>query len=70
MNVRYDPQADAAYIPIGREPQDGEAVAQVGEIRNHLGKGEIILDFDAYGHLIGVEVLVASQLLRPEDLPQ
>ncbi len=68
MSIRYDPEADAAYISIGREPAAGEAVSQIAQLRNPLGRGEVILDFDAAGHLIGVEVLTASELLRPEDL--
>ncbi|WOF21470.1 DUF2283 domain-containing protein [Microbacterium betulae] len=68
MSVRYDPEADAAYIPIGREPRTGEAEQQIAEIRNPSGTGEIILDFDRDGHLIGVEILEASRLLRAEDL--
>jgi len=68
MKVRYDPEADAAYVAIGREPRRGESTSQVTEISNPLGRGEIILDFDSAGHLIGVEILSASELLRPEDL--
>ncbi|MCT1479382.1 DUF2283 domain-containing protein [Microbacterium sp. p3-SID336] len=68
MHVRYDPEVDAAYLTVGREVQAGEAVAQVSEIRNPHGVGEIILDFDADGHLVGVEVLQASKLLRSDDL--
>lgn len=68
MHLRYDPEADAAYLPVGREPHAGESVAQVSEIRNPHGGGEIILDFDADGHLLGVEILQASKLLRTEDL--
>ncbi|MCS3443269.1 DUF2283 domain-containing protein [Microbacterium phyllosphaerae] len=30
--------------------------------------GELILDFDRDGRLLGIEVLGASGLLRPEDL--
>ncbi|QNA91361.1 MULTISPECIES: DUF2283 domain-containing protein [unclassified Microbacterium] len=68
MTIRYDPEVDAAYIPIGRAVRAGEATAQVPEIRSPHGEGEIILDFDEAGHLIGIELLRASTLLRPEDL--
>ncbi|MEV8264421.1 DUF2283 domain-containing protein [Microbacterium sp. NPDC077057] len=68
MHLRYDPEADAAYLPVGRELHAGESAAQVPEIRNPHGAGEIILDFDADGHLLGVEILQASKLLRAEDL--
>ncbi|WP_419775745.1 DUF2283 domain-containing protein [Microbacterium oxydans] len=68
MHIRYDPEVDAAYLTVGREVQAGESVAQVPEIRNPHGVGEIILDFDADGHLLGVEILQASKLLRSDDL--
>ncbi|MFJ6532980.1 DUF2283 domain-containing protein [Microbacterium sp. NPDC091662] len=68
MSIRYDPEVDAAYITVGRDLGKGEAAAQVGDIRGPRGEGEIILDFDAEGHLVGIEVLHASRLLRAEDL--
>lgn len=68
MTLKFDPEADAAYLPIGRDLSPGESVFQVSEIRGPLGGGEITLDFDSEGRLIGIEVLGASKLLRPEDL--
>jgi uncharacterized protein YuzE len=68
MKIRFDPEANAAYLPVGRELAPGESAQQVSGIRDPRGLGEIILDFDAAGHLIGVEVLGAAQLLRPETL--
>lgn len=68
MTIRYDPDVDAAYIPVGRDVRPGEASAQVAQIRNPRGEGEIILDFDDAGHLVGIELLQASRLLRAEDL--
>ena len=68
MRIRYDPSANAAYLPVGREPRAGESVEQVHGIADPKGFGEIILDFDADGHLIGVEILGARALLRPETL--
>lgn len=66
MNVTYDPAVDAAYIYL---------VPSIG--RGHVKKtypcdpaeagGEINLDFDASGRLIGIEVLGAKKLL-PKDL--
>lgn len=64
----YDPEADAAYIPIGPTPAPGEVEAQLHDLHNPQGDGEIILDFDKPGRLIGVEVLEAKTLLRPEVL--
>ncbi|NQX05424.1 DUF2283 domain-containing protein [Rathayibacter sp. VKM Ac-2856] len=68
MRIRYDPSANAAYLPVGREPEAGESVQQVHDIADPHGFGEIILDFDAAGHLIGVEIVGARALLRPETL--
>ncbi|MGO2748577.1 MAG: DUF2283 domain-containing protein [Pseudoclavibacter sp.] len=68
MPSSYDSEADAAYIAIGRKVRNGEAVQQVPGISDPRGLGEITLDFDSAGHLIGVEVLGASRLLREEDL--
>lgn len=70
MTIRYDAEADAAYISVGPEPAPGESADQVVEITNPQGRGEIILDFDKAGHLIGVEVLTASILLRPQALSE
>jgi uncharacterized protein YuzE len=68
MNIRYDAEVDAAYVPIGRAVAPGEAAVQKSGIHPPQGDGEIILDFDAQGHLVGIELLQASTLLRPEDL--
>lgn len=70
MTIRYDPEADAAYIPVGLEPAAGESADQVVGLASPQGRGEIILDFDKDGHLIGVEVLGASVLLRPQALSE
>ena len=64
MRATYDPAADAAYVYLC-EIVPGEAVKQkiigVGE------RGEIILDFDRKGRLLGIEILGAS-LISPEAL--
>lgn len=67
MTITFDPEADAAYIPIGDGPGPGEAVRQIADISGPAG-GEIILDFDAEGRLLGIELLGATLLLRPEVL--
>jgi uncharacterized protein YuzE len=60
--MTYDSSADAAYIYIS-EIAKGEAVSQRSiDVRN----GEIILDFDKEGRLLGVEILGVSYLLKPE----
>lgn len=67
MTIAFDPAVDAAYIPIGDGPGPGEAVRQIADISGPAG-GEIILDFDAEGRLLGIELLGATLLLRPEVL--
>ncbi|PCE13952.1 hypothetical protein AUC47_04700 [Microbacterium sp. SZ1] len=67
MKIRYDSEVDAAYLALG-DIADGEAIVQIPEIHPPNGRGEIILDFDAQGRVIGVEILAASVLLRPEVL--
>lgn len=62
MKWEYDPVADAAYLCLSPE-RDTPAVRQVMAVDD-----EIILDFDAGGRLIGVEVLRASELLDPRLL--
>ncbi|WP_424936114.1 MULTISPECIES: DUF2283 domain-containing protein [Bacteria] len=49
MTIRYDPEADAAYVPVGPEPAAGESADQVVGLANPQGRGEIILDFDKDG---------------------
>lgn len=68
MRITYDTQSDAAYIRIGGPIVDGQATQQLHSIQTPGGKGEIILDFDDTGYLLGVEVLFASSVLAPEVL--
>ncbi len=68
MKITYDKQADAAYIMIADHITDGESAIQLHSIETPGGKGEVILDFDSDGKLLGVEVLGAEQVLPPEVL--
>jgi uncharacterized protein YuzE len=60
-----DAQADAAYlkrldgVPGGSSDQRSIAVAD---------RGEIVPDFNLEGHLVGIEVIGARELLPPELL--
>lgn len=67
-DLRYDPEVDAAYATIGRPIRPGEASRQLHVELPDGVPGEIILDFDRDGHLLGVEILGATRLLRAEDL--
>jgi uncharacterized protein YuzE len=63
LEVTYDAAANAAYIylvPIG----PGEAVRQEVVKFDGPGAGEIILDFNRSGQLIGIEILDALRGFR------
>lgn len=60
--VRLDPEVDAAYARIAPSIAAGEAAENVIIER---GGGTIVLDFDAAGHLLGVEIVGAEALLTP-----
>lgn len=57
-----DPSVDAAYVPVAPAISAGESVEHVVIERP---AGMIVLDFDAQGRLLGVEILGASALLTP-----
>jgi uncharacterized protein YuzE len=62
VRITVDVEVDAAYVQIADDVRDGEAVEQV--VIDRPGRGDVVLDFDAAGHLLGVEVIGASGLLR------
>lgn len=47
MKIDYDPEANAAYITLGEPLRKGQAAFQSDLIETPLGRGQIILDFDA-----------------------
>ncbi len=53
MKARYDPQADALYVRFTDTP-----VAESEEVRPGL-----VLDFDADGRIVGIEIIAASDHL-------
>jgi uncharacterized protein YuzE len=58
MKMSYDPEADAAYISLADHP-----VAESEEVAR-----SVVLDFDAEGRLLGIEVLNATNTLAPGAL--
>ena len=66
MRVTYDRDADAAYISL-RVIEAGGSKAQVPVLDERVA-GEVILDLDAEGRLIGIEVLSAGRGLPLELL--
>lgn len=65
LRIAHDEEVDAAYISLVPSPEAGEAVEQV--VIGRAPKGEVVLDFDKNGFLLGVEIIGASDLLRPES---
>lgn len=52
MNVSYDQEADALYVQFRQ-----------GEVTTQALSEDILADYDAEGHLAGIEVLNARRLL-------
>jgi uncharacterized protein YuzE len=56
IDMTYDPEADAAYITIGRGKIDHQVIAE-----------PFVQDVDAEGRVVGIEILTASKVLAPGD---
>lgn len=61
VRLEWDTEADAGYIAFA-DMADGEAVHQKVVTNPVAGLGDLVLDFDAAGHLLGVEILGSGQL--------
>jgi uncharacterized protein YuzE len=57
MRVTYDDEANAAYIELEDDVAEGSSVENV--LVERPGRGDIVLDFDAHGRSLGVEILGA-----------
>ena len=66
MRLSYDNEADAAYLAIEVAVTAGSAAENV--VIERPGQGDIVLDFDADGRLLGVEIIGARELLRATTL--
>jgi uncharacterized protein YuzE len=62
MRLEYDPQIDAAYIYL-RPAGASSEVAKTVPVDPREIEGEINLDFDRDGHLVGIEIQAASRFL-------
>lgn len=58
MHVQFDPETNAAYLTLGKGP-----VVESEEVRP-----SVVLDFDASGRIVGIEVLSARELLSADLL--
>jgi uncharacterized protein YuzE len=69
VRLEYDREVDAAYISL--EPADeGVQVANTVPLDPREIDGEINLDFDREGRLVGIEIQTASRFLDPRLLEQ
>ena len=64
MNFDYDPEADAAYLTIAQS--DALPEKQISAITTEGMEGEIEIDIDENGKVIGIEFVNAS-LILPAD---
>ncbi|MFC7405928.1 DUF2283 domain-containing protein [Georgenia alba] len=63
MRPRGD--ADAANLTVvPRQIEPAEATTQVHPIATPGDRGQVTLDFDAHGRLLGIEILTASSVLE------
>lgn len=61
ISTTYDPQADALYVRIAPK---GTTVAETREVQPG-----VMMDFDAEGRLIGIEVLDVERRQRDKGMP-
>lgn len=66
MEIAYDAEVDAAYLPL-TDIAPGEAVRQVF-VQDVPAPADIILDFNADGRLLGIEIIGAMAVLGPTVL--
>lgn len=67
--IEYDVEADAAYVYVTKIGA-GEAVEQVVLEDDQLPGGELIIDLDNQGRLLGFELLSASTALPSKLLEE
>jgi uncharacterized protein YuzE len=65
MKVKYDPTVDAAYISLSEHSGDSSNFSFTYACDPSVVEGQIHLDFDLDGRLLGIEVLNASRKLPP-----
>jgi uncharacterized protein YuzE len=61
--MTYDAEAKAAYVYLVDPIAPGEAKRQEVVL-----DGQVVLDLDEHGKLLGVEIIYADLLLRPETI--
>ena len=71
MFITYDAETGSAYISLipeesGFVPRTAVSLEEVGDLGE--AAGEIVLDLDEEGRLVGIEVLSPDLLLRSDTL--
>jgi uncharacterized protein YuzE len=61
--MTYDPSGGAAYVYLVDRIAPGEAKRQEVVL-----DGQVVLDLDAHGKLLGIEIIEGDSLLRPETI--
>jgi len=64
----YDPEADPAYVYLVEDIQVGEAARTVCVHPEDVG-GMVNIDLDRDGKILGIEILDARSMMRPDVLP-
>jgi uncharacterized protein YuzE len=62
MRIEYDHEVDAAYVYF-RSPEEPSEVAETVPVDPTEIDGEINVDFDRDGRLVGIEIQTASRFL-------
>jgi uncharacterized protein YuzE len=68
VRITYDPEANAAYLYLVDEIGIGGVAQSVPISGEGIDAADFVFDFNRDGHLVGIEVLAASQLLAAETL--
>ncbi|MER7209935.1 DUF2283 domain-containing protein [Streptosporangium sp. NPDC020072] len=67
--MEHDGENDVAYVHLAEEIAPGAARTRI-VVEDPALRGEVILDLDEHGRLLGVEVAGASAALFPETLAE
>ena len=68
IRITYDPVANAAYVYL-KSVSKGEAVL-TRSCHHDVKETMIMVDFNADGHIVGIDIMGARKLLSPETLEQ
>ncbi|WP_461171181.1 DUF2283 domain-containing protein [Arthrobacter sp. Z1-15] len=63
MKITYDPKVDAAYIQLADAILPGQSAEQIHSIVTPGDNGEVTIDFDVNGTMLGIEILHAKVVL-------